>query len=346
VTEHPGGQPDGPRAADHTRRDLQLDGQGNLKHFLTIDGLERALLTEILDRAEGFLGVARQAVKKVPLCRGKIVANLFFETSTRTRTTFELAAKRLSADVLNLNISTSATAKGETLLDTLRNLEAMHVDMFVVRHADSGAAHFIAAHAAPHVSVINAGDGRHSHPTQGMLDMFTIRRHKGRIDGLVVAIVGDVLHSRVARSQISALRTLGADEVRIIAPRTLVPADAENALGVHVFHDLRQGVRDADVVIMLRLQRERMDGAFLPSEHEYFHLFGLTEKRLATAKPDAIVMHPGPINRGVEMDSQVADGERSVILEQVSNGLAVRMAVMSMCIGTQHLGIQQETAHD
>ena len=324
----------------------QLDFNGNLKHLLTLDGLSRELLTEILDKAEGFLVVARQAVKKVPLCRGKIVANLFFENSTRTRTTFELAAKRLSADVLNLNISTSATAKGETLLDTLRNLEAMHVDMFVVRHASSGAAHFIAAHADPHVSVINAGDGRHSHPTQGMLDMFTIRKHKGAFEDLTVAVVGDVLHSRVARSQLLALGTLGTGEVRIIAPRTLVPAKAEQALGVRVFHDLREGVRDADVIIMLRLQRERMSGALLPSEHEYFRLFGLTEERLRTAKPDAIVMHPGPINRGVEMDSQVADGERSVILEQVSNGIAVRMAVMSMCIGTQNLRGQREPGGD
>jgi aspartate carbamoyltransferase catalytic subunit len=316
--------------------DSQLDAQGNLKHFLTIDGLSPELLTEILDKAEGFLGVAQQAVKKVPLCRGKVIANLFFENSTRTRTTFELAAKRLSADVLNLNISTSATAKGETLLDTLRNLEAMHVDMFVVRHAESGAAHFIAAHAHPHVSVINAGDGRHSHPTQGMLDMFTIRRHKGDLRDLCVAVVGDILHSRVARSQLAALKVLGAGEVRVIGPRTLIPADAES-LGARVFHDLREGVRDADVIIMLRLQRERMRGAFLPSEHEYFQLFGLTEERLQTATPDAIVMHPGPINRGVEMDSQVADGPRSVILEQVSNGIAIRMAVMSMCIGTQNL---------
>jgi aspartate carbamoyltransferase catalytic subunit len=229
-------------------------------------------LVEILDRAEGFLGVTQQAVKKVPLCRGKVIANLFFETSTRTRTTFELAAKRLSADVLNLNISTSATAKGETLLDTLRNLEAMQVDMFVVRHASSGAAHFIAAHAAPHVSVINAGDGRYSHPTQGMLDMFTIRRHKGDFRDLRVAIVGDILHSRVARSQILALNTLGAAEVRVIGPRTLIPAFAEEALGVRVFHDLREGIRDVDVIIMLRLQRERMTSALLPSEHEYFHL--------------------------------------------------------------------------
>ena len=321
---------------------VQLDARGNLKHFLTIEGLGRDLLTEILDKTEGFLGVAEQAVKKVPLCRGKIVANLFFENSTRTRTTFELAAKRLSADVLNLNISTSATAKGETLLDTLRNLEAMHVDMFVVRHAVSGAAHFIAAHTNPHVSVINAGDGRHSHPTQAMLDMFTIRRHKADFGNLCVAVVGDVLHSRVARSQLLALNTLGTGEVRIIAPRTLIPAHAE-VLGARVFHDLREGVRDADVVILLRLQRERMRGAMLPSEHEYYQLFGLTEERLGTAKPDAIVMHPGPINRGVEMDSQVADGPRSVILEQVSNGIAVRMAVMSMCIGTQNLRGQGET---
>ncbi|WP_133510453.1 aspartate carbamoyltransferase catalytic subunit [Candidatus Thiosymbion oneisti] len=325
-----------------TLSDIQLDRRGNLKHFLTIEGLSRELLTEILDQTEGFLGVAEQAVKKVPLCRGKIVANLFFETSTRTRTTFELAAKRLSADVLNLNIDTSATAKGETLLDTLRNLEAMHVDMFVVRHAVSGAAHFIAEHANPHISIINAGDGRHSHPTQGMLDMFTIRRHKGDFTDLCVVVVGDILHSRVARSQLLALNTLGAGEVRVIAPRTLIPTHMET-LGVRVFHDLREGVRDADVIVMLRLQRERMRGAMLPSEHEYFQLFGLTEERLSTAKPDAIVMHPGPINRGVEMASQVADGRRSVILEQVSNGIAVRMAVMSMCIGTQNLHAQEET---
>jgi len=304
---------------------LQLDADGNLKHFLTLDGLDRALLIDILDRSKGFVGVAQQAVKKVP--------------RTRTRTTFELAAKRLSADVLNLNISTSATAKGETLLDTLRNLEAMHVDMFVVRHADSGAAHFIATHVAPPVAVINAGDGCYSHPTQAMLDMFTIREHKRDFAGLTVAIVGDVLHSRVARSQIAALNTLGVDEVRVVGPSTLVPERAEAALGVRVCHDLREGLRDVDVIILLRLQNERMDGGFLPSEHEYFHLFGLTEKRLGIAKPDAIVMHPGPINRGVEMDSSVADGARSVILEQVSNGLAVRMAVMSMCIGTQNLAL-------
>lgn len=313
------------------QQNIQLDPQGRLRHFLTIDGLSRELLTEILDTAESFTGVSERTVKKVPLLRGKVITNLFFETSTRTRTTFEVAAKRLSADVLSLNINSSSTSKGETLLDTLRNLEAMHCDMFIVRHADSGAAHFIAQHAAPHVSIINAGDGRHAHPTQAMLDMFTIRRHKGGFENLRVAIVGDILHSRVARSQILALNTLGAAEVRVIAPNTLLPANAET-LGVRVFHDLEEGIRDVDVIIMLRLQKERMGSALLPSEHEYFQLYGLTERRLEAAKPDAIVMHPGPINRGVEMDSQVADGPRSVILQQVSFGIAIRMAVMAMAM--------------
>jgi aspartate carbamoyltransferase catalytic subunit len=309
---------------------MQFTPEGRLRHLLTIEGLSPELVTEILDTAESFVDMNAQTVKKVPLLRGKTVMNLFFEASTRTRTTFELAAKRLSADVLNINISTSSTVKGESLLDTLRNLQAMYVDMFVVRHADSGAAHFIARHVAPHVSVLNAGDGRHAHPTQALLDMFTIRRVKGPDFGrLRVAIVGDVMHSRVARSQIHALNTLNTGEVRIVAPKTLIPVDAES-LGVRVFHDLEAGIRDVDVIIMLRLQRERMLGAMLPSEHEYFRLFGLTEQRLAVADPDVTVMHPGPINRGVEMDSQVADGPRSVILEQVTHGIAVRMAVMSM----------------
>jgi aspartate carbamoyltransferase catalytic subunit len=311
---------------------LQLDANGRLRHFLTIEGLGRQTLVDILNATESFAGVSDRTVKKVPVLRGKVICNLFFESSTRTRTTFELAAKRLSADVVNFNISTSAAAsKGETLLDTLRNLEAMHVDMFVVRHADSGAAHFIARHAAPGVSVINAGDGRHAHPTQAMLDMFTIRRHKGEFAPLKIAIVGDILHSRVARSQIHALNILGVSELRVIGPRTLIPT-AMQSLGAHVYHDLDEGIRDVDVVIMLRLQRERMLGALLPSEHEYFQLYGLTERRLAAAKPNAIVMHPGPINRGVEMDSAVADGPCSVILEQVSYGIATRMAVMSMCM--------------
>ncbi len=310
---------------------LQLDDNGKLKHFLTIEGLNRQLLIDILDTAESFTSVTEQTVKKVPLLRGKTIVNLFFEASTRTRTTFELAAKRLSADVLNINIQASATAKGETLLDTLRNLEAMHCDMFVVRHADSGAAHFIAQHVAPHISVINAGDGQHAHPTQAMLDMFTIRREKGEFHKLNVAIVGDIRHSRVARSQIHALSMLGVEDIRIIAPKTLVPTEPD-AFGVHVYHDLREGLRDVDVVIMLRLQKERMRGASLPSEHEYFQLFGLTEEKLELAKADVTVMHPGPINRGVEIDSAVADGPRSVILQQVTHGIAVRMAVMSMAM--------------
>ena len=310
------------------KHNIQLDENGRLRHFLTIEGLKRELLVELLDTAESLSSVAEQTVKKVPLLRGKTVVNLFFESSTRTRTTFELAAKRLSADVLNINVNVSAATKGETLLDTLRNLEAMNCDMFIVRHSESGAAHFVARHAAPHVSVINAGDGRHAHPTQAMLDMFTIRRHKGTFHNLTVAIVGDVLHSRVARSQIQALSTLGVDEIRVIGPRTLIPQEAET-LGVRVFHDLREGLRDVDVIIMLRLQRERMHGAFLPSEHEYFQLYGLTERKLELARPDAIVMHPGPINRGVEIDSAVADGPRSVILQQVTHGIAMRMAIIS-----------------
>jgi aspartate carbamoyltransferase catalytic subunit len=269
--------------------------------------------------------------------RGKTIVNLFFENSTRTRTTFELAAKRLSADVVTMNIATSATSKGESLLDTIRNLEAMHVDMFVVRHAISGAAHFIAEHTAPNISVINAGDGQHAHPTQAMLDMFTIRQIKKDFAPLKVAIVGDILHSRVARSQIQALNTLGVDEVRVIAPKTLLPAYVEK-LGVTAFHDMQQGLKDIDVIIMLRLQKERMNSALLPSESEYFRCFGLTEKKLLVAKPDVMVMHPGPINRGVEIESSVADGKHSVILQQVSNGIAVRMAIMAMAMQIQPSG--------
>ncbi len=313
-------------------RNIQLNEQGRLRHFLTVEGFKRQMLIDILDTAESLSGVVDRSVKKVPLLRGKTIVNLFFEPSTRTRTTFELAAKRLSADVLNINIAVSATTKGESLLDTLYNLQAMHCDMFVVRHAESGAAHFIANHVAPHISVVNAGDGRHAHPTQAMLDMFTIRRVKGDFYPLTVAIVGDIANSRVARSQIHALTTLGVNEVRVIGPKTLIPPAVES-LGVHVYHDMSEGLRDTDVVIMLRLQNERMQGELLPSEHEYYQLYGLTEARLAVAKPDAIVMHPGPINRGVEIESSVADGPRSVILEQVTHGIAVRMAVMSMCLG-------------
>ncbi|SFX39163.1 aspartate carbamoyltransferase catalytic subunit [Marinospirillum alkaliphilum] len=315
-------------------RNVQLTADGRLKHFLSINGLSRALLTEILDTAESFANMGEQAVKKVPLLRGKTIVNLFFENSTRTRATFELAAKRLSADVLNLDIKTSSAAKGETLMDTLQNIEAMHADMFVVRHADSGAAHFIASQVTPRVAIINAGDGRHAHPTQAMLDMFTIRRHKGGFEGLKVAIVGDILHSRVARSQIRALHTLGVEEVRLVAPKTLLPIGVED-LGVKLFTRMEEGIRDVDVVIMLRLQKERMSGALLPSESEFYRLYGLTTEKLAYAHPEAIVMHPGPINRGVEIESAVADGSRSVILQQVGYGIATRMAVMSMAMSGQ-----------
>ena len=314
------------------QQDIQLDANGRLRHLLTVEGLKRQMIVDILDTAESFSSATGQPIKKVPILRGKTVVNLFFEVSTRTLTTFELAAKRLSADVLKININTSSAAKGENLLDMLRNLEAMHCDMFIVRHAESGAAHLIASHVAPHISVINAGDGRHAHPTQALLDMYTIRRHKGEFAPLTVAIVGDIMHSRVARSQIHALTTLGVSEVRVVAPKTLIPPKVES-LGVHVYHDMEDGISDADVIIMLRLQNERMLSALLPSEHEYFKCFGLTKEKLKLAKSDAIVMHPGPINRNVEIESQVADGPQSVILEQVTNGLAVRMAVMSMVLG-------------
>ena len=316
-----------------TAPDIQLDARGRLRHFLTIENLPRTLLIEILDNAERFTVVGDRAVKKVPLLRGKTVVNLFFEPSTRTRTTFELAAKRLSADVMNLNIEASATRKGESLSDTLRTLEAMATDMFIVRHQDSGAPEFIARQVGPEVGVINAGDGRHAHPTQAMLDVFTIRRYKPAFEELSVAIVGDVLHSRVARSEIHALRILGVPDIRVVGPRTLLPADIET-LGVRVCHELDDGIAGADVVIMLRLQQERMQSALLPSGHEYFHTYGLTPARLRRAARDAIVMHPGPINRGVEIDSAVADGKQSVILQQVTHGIAVRMAVMSMVLGS------------
>ncbi|MEX0606519.1 MAG: aspartate carbamoyltransferase catalytic subunit, partial [Halofilum sp. (in: g-proteobacteria)] len=287
--------------------DHQVDAEGRLRHFLTTEGLTGAQLTEILDLAESFAGMHEQSVKKVPLLRGHTVANLFFETSTRTRSTFELAAKRLSADVLNLDVSSSSTSKGESLLDTIANLQAMQCDLFVIRHSESGAAHFVAAHVAPGSHVVNAGDGQHAHPTQAMLDMFTIRRHKGRFEGLSVAIVGDVRHSRVARSQIHALRALGAGDIRVVGPRTLLPAAVEE-LGVTPYHDIEAGLADADVIILLRLQRERMEHALLPSEAEYFAGWGVTLERVARAKPGAIVMHPGPMNRGVEIASEVADG--------------------------------------
>jgi aspartate carbamoyltransferase catalytic subunit len=316
------------------RRNPQLNSHGELIHLLSIEGLPRQVIHHILDTAGTFLSVNEREVKKVPLLRGKSVFNLFFENSTRTRTTFEIAAKRLSADVINLDIAKSSTAKGESLLDTIANLSAMHADMFIVRHSESGAPYLIAQHCAPHVHVVNAGDGRHSHPTQGLLDMYTIRHFKKDFSNLTVAIVGDIVHSRVARSDIHALSILGVPEIRAVGPKTLVPGDLKD-MGVRVCHDMAEGVRDADVIIMLRLQNERMSGAMLPSAGEFFKHYGLTEDKLALAKPDAIVMHPGPINRGVEIDSTVADGQHSVILPQVTFGIAVRMAVMSIIAGNE-----------
>ncbi|MEW5878930.1 MAG: aspartate carbamoyltransferase catalytic subunit [Pseudomonadota bacterium] len=317
-------------------RNPQLNAHGELHHLLSIEGLPREIIERILSTADSFINVAEREVKNVPLLRGRSVFNLFFETSTRTRTTFEIAARRLSADVFNLDIARSSTSKGESLLDTIDNLTAMQADMFVVRHAASGAPYLIARHVAPHVHVINAGDGRHAHPTQGLLDAYTIRHFKRDFTNLTVAIVGDILHSRVARSDIHALTTLGVPEVRAVGPLTLLPAGLEQ-LGCRVFTRLDDGVRGADVIIMLRLQNERMRGALLPSAQEYFRNYGLTPERLALAKPDAIVMHPGPMNRGVEIDSRVADGGQSVILPQVTFGIAVRMAVLSIVASSKSM---------
>ncbi|STR45890.1 aspartate carbamoyltransferase catalytic subunit [Iodobacter fluviatilis] len=312
----------------------QLNAQGELIHLLTTEGLPKRILTQILDQAAEYVENGELLNKKWQDLAGTSVFNLFFENSTRTRTTFELAAKRLSGDVSSLNIQASSTAKGETLLDTIHNLEAMGANLFVVRHSESGAAHLIARHVKKGIAVVNAGDGRHAHPTQAMLDMFTIRHFKGDFTKLRVAIVGDVLHSRVARSQIHALSTLGCPEIRVIAPKTLLPTGIEQ-LGVHVYHDMAEGLKDVDVVAMLRLQNERMAGAFLPSTQEFFKYYGLTPEKLALAKPDAIVMHPGPMNRGVEIDSAVADGPQAVILPQVTFGIAVRMAVLAIVARNQ-----------
>ena len=311
---------------------IQFDKNHKLRHLLTLEGLTKEVIIEILDLAESFISIGERQIRKVPLLRGKTLVNLFFEDSTRTRTTFEIAAKRLSADVINLNSARLSTNKGERILDTIKTLEAMHTDIFVIRDNASGTSHLIAKHVPPYVHIINAGDGRHAHPTQAMLDMYTIRQHKNNFDELTVAIVGDILHSRVARSQIHALRILGVRDIRVIGPRTLLPTEIEN-MGVTPISNLDKGLVDVDVIIMLRLQLERMEGHLIPSVQEYFKQYGLTEKRLTSAKPDVIVMHPGPINRGLEIASEVADGKHSVILEQVTNGIAVRMSIMAQLMG-------------
>lgn len=314
----------------------QLNSNGELQHLLALRDLPKDIILHILDTATSFVSLSDREVKKVPLLRGKSVFNLFFENSTRTRTTFEIAAKRLSADVINLNIAASSTSKGETLLDTVDNLTSMNADMFVVRHSQSGAPFLIAKHINDHkrnhLHVVNAGDGRHAHPTQGLLDMYTIRHYKKDFSNLKVAIVGDVVHSRVARSDIHAMKTLGVPEIRTIGPATLL-ASGLSELGVRQFTNMEEGLKDVDVIIMLRVQNERINSALLPTTQEFFKSYGLTAERLALAKPDAIVMHPGPINRGVEIDSAVADGSQAVILSQVTFGIAVRMAVMSILAG-------------
>jgi len=308
----------------------QFNAAGDLTHLVTLEGLPREQLVHILDTAQQFVSVTdpSREVKKVPLLRGKSVFNLFFENSTRTRTTFEIAAKRLSADVINLDIQTSSTAKGESLLDTIDNLVAMQADIFVVRHSVSKAPIEI----AQHVYVVNAGDGSHQHPTQGLLDMYTMRHFKKYFSGLKVAIIGDIVHSRVAKSNICALRTLGCTDIRAIGPESLLPSDLD-MLGVKVFHSIEEGLRGVDVVMTLRIQKERMEAGQVPEGLAFFRQYGLTQERLGLAKSDAIVMHPGPMNRGVEIDSAVADGPQSVILNQVTFGIAVRMAVMSIVAG-------------
>ena len=299
------------------------------KDLLGLEYLSKEEIEFILYTAEGFKEVTTRQIKKVPALRGKTVVNLFFEPSTRTRTSFELAAKRLSADIVNIAPQHSSFSKGETVLDTVRNLEALKVDIFVIRHAASGAPHLIARQAT--ASVINAGDGAHEHPTQALLDLFTLQERKGRVEGLKVSIIGDIAHSRVARSNIWGLTKLGA-HVTVCGPPTLIPVRIE-ALGVRVTHELDAAIRDADVLMVLRIQHERQEALLVPSLHEYRLRYGITQERLADAKPDVLIMHPGPVNRGVELDSRVADGPYSVILDQVTNGLAVRMAALYLVSG-------------
>ena len=303
----------------------------NLQHLLEIEGLPKDLLIEIFDMAETFLKTSQRDVKNVPLLRGKTVCNLFFENSTRTRTTFEIAAKRLSADVINLDISSSSQSKGESIIDTVNNLIAMSADIFVIRHSKPGVPKFISENIDQSVHVINAGDGNNAHPTQGLLDAFTIRKYKKDFTKLKVAIIGDILHSRVARSEIQALSILGVPEIRLVGPKELIPSDLDG-INIKSYFNMEEGLKGVDVIMMLRLQKERIEGG-IPSKEEYFKNFGLNKKLVKLAKKDAIIMHPGPINRGVEIESEVADSKQSVILSQVTYGIAIRMAIMTMLIG-------------
>jgi len=305
------------------------------KHLLAIEGLEPPHIADLLDLAESYALLNRSGKTQRDLLKGRTLINLFFEDSTRTRTSFEIAGKRLGADVINMSVSTSSVNKGETLLDTASTLNAMHCDLLVVRHAQSGAPSLLSQKVD--AAVINAGDGTHEHPTQALLDALTIRRHKGRLEGLIVAICGDIAHSRVARSNMHLLTTMGS-RVRVVGPPTLIPAEAAR-LGVEVFHDMKAGLAGADVVMMLRLQRERMSGGMVPSAREFFRFYGLDAEKLAFAKPDSIVMHPGPMNRGLEITADAADGARSVIVEQVANGVSIRMAILYLLLaGNQEIG--------
>jgi aspartate carbamoyltransferase catalytic subunit len=304
------------------------------RHLLGIQGLNRLEIESLIDSAEGYVELSRQVEKKRATLRGRTQINLFFEASTRTQASFELAGKRLGADVMNMSVGASSVKKGETLIDTAATLNAMRPDIIIVRHHAAGAVELLSRKVD--CSVVNAGDGAHEHPTQALLDALTIRRNKGRIEGLTVAICGDILHSRVARSNLILLSALGA-VVRLIAPPTLVPPGFDS-LGVPIFTDMREGLKGADIVMMLRLQRERMAGSFIPSAKEYFRYYGLDADKLAHAKPDALVMHPGPMNRGVEIATDIADGAQSLIKEQVEMGVAVRMAVLEALAGSMRNG--------
>ena len=307
---------------------LQLDAHGNLRHLLTLKGLDKSLLIDILDDAQQYLTEPGELPARGRSLVGRSVANLFFEASTRTRASFDLAGKRLGADVLNLDVNTSSRKKGESILDTIYTLEAMHVDIMVVRDASAGVPAFIARHVLPHVSVLNAGESDISHPTQGLLDILTMRQHKGSFENLAVAIVGDIRHSRVAMSASHALSALGVGELRLISPPVLAP-EPDSVPGARILDNLEQGLADADVVMALRIQRERignLDG--IPGIDEYFANYGISYESMKFAKPDAIVMHPGPMNRGIEIEGSLADGPQSVITQQVTNGVAIRMAVL------------------
>jgi aspartate carbamoyltransferase catalytic subunit len=309
-----------------------ISNNSKINHLISTDDLNYESIIEIFDMAESFFKIGQRDIKKIPLLRGKTICNLFFENSTRTRTTFEIAAKRLSADVINLDIPTSSQSKGESIFDMVDNLIAMGTDIFVVRHPEAGVPNKIANHVASNIHIINGGDGSNAHPTQGLLDAFTIRKFKKNFSNLKIAIVGDIQHSRVAKSEINVLSTLGAKEIRVIGPKSLMP-DNIDQLKVKVFHTMEEGLKDVDVVMMLRIQKERMSNDTIPSESEYFKSFGLNQKRLKIAKDNALVLHPGPINRGVEIESEVADGKQSVILNQVKYGIAIRMAIMAMMVG-------------